>query len=114
MSRLLPCQKVKLSESAWQAEMGGWWLTLETQGNASLYARRRRNVERAFSAGYLLADVMEASVFPVTLVGFSQDRVEGLVAIPPGGPGVARNGKRCHVNLETGPQVINASLQPNH
>lgn len=24
---LLPCQKVKFSDSAWHAEMGGWWLT---------------------------------------------------------------------------------------
>lgn len=58
-------------------------------------------VRVSFSVGYLLTDVMEASVFSVTLVGFSQNRVEGFVAIPPGCPGIARNGERCHVNLAT-------------
>lgn len=51
------------------------------------------------SSGYLLADVVEASFFPVTLVGFSQDRVEGFVAIPPGSPSISRDRERCHVNL---------------
>lgn len=51
------------------------------------------------SPGHLLADIVEASVFPVTLVGFSQDRVEGFVAIPPGSPGISRDRECCHINL---------------
>lgn len=29
--KFLPCQKVKFSDSAWQADRGGWWLTYTTQ-----------------------------------------------------------------------------------
>lgn len=49
--------------------------------------------------GYLLADVVETSVFSVTLVRFSQDGVEGFVAVPPGCPGVTGDGERRDVNL---------------
>lgn len=30
LTELLPCQNVKFSDSAWQAEMGGWWHTWYT------------------------------------------------------------------------------------
>lgn len=58
-------------------------------------------VSISFSAGYLLTDVVEASVFSVALVSFSQNRVEGFVAIPPGCPCISRDGEHCHVNLRT-------------
>ena len=51
------------------------------------------------ATGYLLTDVFEASVFSVSLVGFSQHRVKGFVAIPPGCPGISRDGEHCHINL---------------
>ena len=48
---------------------------------------------------YLLADEAEAAVLPDALVRLPQHRVERLVAIPPGGPGVAGDGERCYVHL---------------
>lgn len=52
------------------------------------------------SAGYLLTDVVEASVFSVTLIGFTQNGVEGFVAIPPRRPSISRDGECCHIDLE--------------
>lgn len=48
---------------------------------------------------YLLTDVVEASVLSVAFVGFSQDRVEGFVAVPPGCPGVPGDREHCYVHL---------------
>lgn len=59
------------------------------------------SVSKFISVGYLLTDVAEATVSSVTLVRFSQNRVEGFVAIPPGRPGISRDGEHCHVHLQS-------------
>lgn len=46
---------------------------------------------------YLLSDVAEATLLAVDLVSLSQDGVEGLVAVPPGSPGIARDGENSNV-----------------
>ncbi len=108
--RTLPCQNVKFSDSAWQAEMGGWWLTWKCNtehhwgvlclywGFVSIF------LYSLLLTAYLLTDVVKPSVFSVTLVGFSQNRVEWFVAIPPGRPGISRDGEHCHINL--GPSFL--------
>ena len=63
---------------------------------------------------YLLADISEAAVWPVVLVRLPKDRVEGLVAAPPGGPGVAGDGERCQVHLDTQPGVSASLATPTY
>lgn len=106
------CQKVKFSDSACTAEQGGWWLTWEQKGKTlkSLnlqwktpwisfkgYLPCRWNLKRFWVKSYLLSDVAEAALLAVALVSLSQDGVEGLVAVPPGSPGIARDGENSNV-----------------
>ena len=57
------------------------------------------HTQREVTLGYLLADVAEAALLTVALVGLPQDRVEGFVAVTPGSPGIARDGEHSHVHL---------------
>ena len=62
---------------------------------------------------YLFADVSEATFGPVVLVRLPQDGVERLVAAPPGGPGVARDGERRKVYLDTREISADGSIGAN-
>lgn len=43
--RVSPCQKLKFSDSAWQAEMGGWWQTC--------YDNKRNKSEKTLQIQYI-------------------------------------------------------------
>lgn len=49
---------------------------------------------------YLLTDVTKASVLSDAFIGLTQHRVEGLVAVSPGSPGIARDGECSHIDLK--------------
>ena len=62
----------------------------------------------------LLADHPKPAVFPHTLVGLPQHRVEGLVAVPEDRRSIPRDGEGSHVDLQEVDQLRQMTSHETH
>lgn len=84
------------------ASRDGWMVAdLKTRQYSIKVCSKTPISQIIMSSGYLFTNVLESLVFSVILIRFTQDRVEGFVTIPPGCPGITRDGECCYINLKT-------------
>lgn len=97
----IPCQKLKLSDSAWHADIGGWWQTWgQTKPrNKQLLDSNLFDVWLDVIINYLFTNVAETSVLSDTLKCLSKNWIKRFVTVAKLSRGIARYGKSSNINL---------------
>lgn len=100
---LLPCQKMKFLDSAWHADMGGWWLTLrmKTEKPWDPHTNTCSQMQSIQTVAYLFGHKTKAFVWSVTLVGLAQHWIKGFSSCSVVTGSIAWHCKCCDVHLHT-------------